>query len=401
VINKTDDSIPLSLYIHFPWCVKKCPYCDFNSHPLKNNPAEPSFPEQNYINALLNDLAAELAFVQGRKIHSIFFGGGTPSLLSGASVDKILSTAEKLIGFETNIEITLEANPGTAEQARFRDYRSAGVNRISLGAQSFSNQQLKNLGRIHAAEETFSAVDKLRLAGFENFNLDLMFALPGQQESSQTLDEAMDDLQQAINLSPPHLSWYQLTLEPNTVFYSERPALPDDDLQFDIMQAGHQLLAQHGYAQYETSAFSKKNRQCQHNRNYWEFGDYLGIGAGAHGKITIPGNNVTEKNPYIVRRRQKTRMPEHYLQSINPCSADHVLAGKDLIGEFALNALRLIDGVPRHLFTERTGLPFSAIEKTTHQLIKEGLLVDDVTRFAPTPKGALFLNDVVARFITI
>jgi len=353
------------------------------------------------MNALLNDLSAELAFVEGRKIHSIFFGGGTPSLMSGASVDKILSAVEKQIGFESNIEITLEANPGTAEQARFRDYRSAGVNRISLGAQSFSNQQLKNLGRIHAAEETLSAVDKLLHAGFENFNLDLMFALPGQNESTQTLEEAMVDLQTAIDISPPHLSWYQLTLEPNTVFYSERPDLPDHDLQFDIMQAGHQLLTQHGYLQYETSAFSKKNRQCQHNRNYWEFGDYLGIGAGAHGKISIFDHKATEEDKLTVRRRQKTRMPEHYLQSIHPCSGDHVLAENDLIGEFALNALRLTEGVSRNLFTARTGLSFSVIEKTVHQLIKEGLLVDDVTRFAPTPKGALFLNDVVARFITV
>jgi len=381
--------IPLSLYIHFPWCVKKCPYCDFNSHAIKNNLVESSFPEQRYVDALLKDIESELPFVQGRKIHSIFFGGGTPSLMSGNAVEKILSAAEKQIGFENDIEITLEANPGTAEQQRFGDYRAAGVNRLSLGAQSFSDKQLKNLGRIHSAEETVRAVEKLRKAGFDNFNLDLMFALP-----DQTLPEAMDDLQQAMDLSPSHLSWYQLTLEPNTVFYSERPSVPDDDLQFEMMQAGHQLLAQHGYAQYETSAFSKKDKACKHNRNYWEFGDYLGIGAGAHGKVTL-----MEDDKLIIRRRQKTRIPEHYLQSINPCSADQALTEKDRVIEFALNALRLIEGVPRSLFCERTGLPLSVIEGTVNQLIQEGLLIDVAARFAPTQKGARFLNNVLERFM--
>jgi len=381
--------IPLSLYIHFPWCVKKCPYCDFNSHAIKNNRSESSFPEQAYVDALLKDLESELPFVQGRKIHSIFFGGGTPSLMSGSAVEKILLAAENKIGFENNIEITLEANPGTAEQQRFADYRAAGVNRISLGAQSFSDKQLKNLGRIHSAEETFRAVEKLRQAGFDNFNLDLMFALP-----DQTLPEAMADLQQAMDLSPSHLSWYQLTLEPNTVFYSERPSVPDDDLQFEMMQAGHQLLAQHGYVQYETSAFSKKNKACKHNRNYWEFGDYLGIGAGAHGKVTL-----MDDQKIIIRRRQKTRMPEHYLQSINPCSADQMLTEKDRVIEFALNALRLIDGVPRTYFSERTGLSFSGIEKIVNQLIQEGLLADDAARLAPTQYGARFLNNVLERFM--
>lgn len=381
--------IPLSLYIHFPWCIKKCPYCDFNSHPIKNAQKESSFPEAAYISALLKDLNTEKLFIQNRKIHSIFFGGGTPSLMSGIAVANILDAAEKQIGFESNIEITLEANPGAFEHNRFKDYRAAGVNRISLGAQSFNNQQLQTLGRIHRAEETIRAVDMLHSAGFDNFNIDLMFALP-----RQTLDEAITDLQQAIALSPSHLSWYQLTLEPNTVFYNESPVLPDNDLQFDIMQAGHALLVQQGYVQYETSAFSKNNRQCLHNRNYWEFGDYLGIGAGAHGKVTLK-----EANKPVVRRRQKTRMPENYLSSMNPCSAEQILNEQDLIAEFALNALRLISGVPRTLFSERTGLPFSRIEKTTNQLIKEGLLVDDAAYFAPTQKGSWFLNDVVTKFL--
>lgn len=376
--------IPLSLYIHFPWCIKKCPYCDFNSHVAKN-----AIPETAYIDALLHDLDAESAFGQNRKLHSIFIGGGTPSLMSAGAVEKILAAAEKKIGFEPNIEITLEANPGTAEQQRFRDYRAAGINRMSLGAQSFDNQQLQKLGRIHRADETLRAVEMLQRVGVTNFNLDLMFALPGQ-----TLDEALADLQQAIALAPAHLSWYQLTLEPNTVFYSERPVVPDDDLQFEMMLAGHALLAQHGYQQYETSAFSQRHKQCLHNRNYWQFGDYLGIGAGAHGKVTLQ-----HESEMPIRRRQKTRAPEHYLQSVNPCSADHVLSDKDLVAEFALNALRLVDGVPRSLFTERTGLAFSVIESTVNTLIKEGLLVDDVSRLAPTQKGAWFLNDVVVRFI--
>jgi putative oxygen-independent coproporphyrinogen III oxidase len=376
--------IPLSLYVHFPWCIKKCPYCDFNSHTVKN-----TFPETAYVNALLRDLDAELPFVQGRRLHSIFFGGGTPSLMSGKAVETILAAAEKQIGFESKIEITLEANPGTAEQQRFKDYRSAGVNRISLGAQSFNNRQLQKLGRIHRSDETLRAVAMLHSTGFDNFNLDLMFALP-----EQTLGEALADLQQAITLSPAHLSWYQLTLEPNTVFYSERPPLPDDDLQFDMMQAGHQLLAQQGYVQYETSAFSKIDKQCRHNRNYWEFGDYLGLGAGAHGKVTL-----LERDKLIVRRRQKTRMPEQYLQSINPCSADHVLNPNDRVAEFALNALRLIAGVPRTLFGERTGLPLAVIDDVVKQLTEEGLLLDDPARLAPTQKGAWFLNDVVARFL--
>ena len=376
--------IPLSLYIHFPWCIKKCPYCDFNSHAVKN-----TFPEVDYVSALLRDLDSELAFVQGRKLHSIFFGGGTPSLMSGSAVEKILAAAEKGIGFDKDIEITLEANPGAAEQQRFKDYKQAGINRISLGAQSFNDTQLKKLGRVHCADETRHAVEMLHSAGFGNFNLDLMFALP-----EQTLDEALADLQQAIALAPPHLSWYQLTLEPNTVFYSDRPTLPDDDLQFDMMQAGHRLLAQHGYAQYETSAFSKTGRQCLHNRNYWEFGDYLGIGAGAHGKVT-----VNDSDNLLIRRRQKTRIPEQYLQSLQPCSADTKLTQADCISEFALNALRLIEGVPRQLFTERSGLSFAHIENTVAELIREGLLVDDDARLAPTQKGAWFLNDVVTRFL--
>lgn len=376
---------PLSLYIHFPWCIKKCPYCDFNSHATPHG----EFPEQDYLTALKSDLQQELPFVQGRKLESIFFGGGTPSLMSAAVVEAILNHAEHHIGFSPGIEITLEANPGTAEQTRFKDYRQAGINRMSLGAQSFNNQQLEKLGRIHRADETLRAVDMLRQAGLDNFNLDVMFALPGQN-----LGEAMADLQQAMDLAPSHLSWYQLTLEPNTVFYREKPVLPDDDAQFEMLQAGHDGLRNQGYIQYETSAFSKAGQQCRHNRNYWEFGDYLGIGAGAHGKITCDGPEGRQ-----IRRRQKTRVPEHYLQSIHPCSSDQVIASADLSCEFAMNALRLTEGVPRRFFTERTGLPWSQIDSITQQLVQQDLLQNNEDVFATTTRGALMLNSLLERFL--
>jgi len=376
---------PLSLYVHFPWCIQKCPYCDFNSHVVPQD----TFPEKEYLQALKRDLEQELPFVQGRKLESIFFGGGTPSLLSANGVEEMLAHAEKYIGFTRHIEITLEANPGTAEQQRFKAYQQAGINRISLGAQSFDHRQLKKLGRIHCADETRRAVDMLRQANIDNFNLDLMFALPGQ-----TLVEAMVDLQQAIDLAPSHLSWYQLTLEPNTVFYREQPLLPDDDVQFEILQEGHQRLQQQGYLQYETSAFSTAHQQCKHNRNYWEFGDYLGIGAGAHGKTTL-------KTPegFHIHRRQKTRVPEHYLQSMNPCSKDQVIDEKDLPCEFAMNALRLTTGVPKKLFVERTGLPWSLIDQKVQGLIQQGLLRDDPEIWVTTPRGALMLNSILECFL--
>lgn len=376
---------PLSLYVHFPWCIKKCPYCDFNSHVAKT--AE--FPEKEYLLALEQDLQQELPFVQGRKLNSIFFGGGTPSLMSAAAVEQILRQVEKNIGFVDDIEITLEANPGVSEQQRFKDYRLAGINRISLGAQSFDDVQLQKLGRVHRADETRRAVEMLHGAGLENFNLDLMFALPGQN-----LDEAMADLQQAMILAPPHLSWYQLTLEPNTVFYRQRPVLPDEDLQYEILQAGHQLLQRQDYRQYETSAFSRTGKQCRHNRNYWEFGDYLGIGAGAHGKIT-----VIRDGAWQLRRRQKTRIPEHYLQALNVCSSDQAIAERDLPCEFAMNVLRLNEGVALDLFQRRTGLPLSRLDEVREQLTKRGLLKADPERLVTTPRGALFLNEVLEAFL--
>jgi len=376
---------PLSLYIHFPWCVKKCPYCDFNSHVHQSS----ELPETAYLNALKRDLQLEMPFVQGRKLTSIFFGGGTPSLMSASVVGGILEFAQQQVGFATDIEITLEANPGTAEQQRFKGYRHAGVNRISLGVQSFDDSQLKRLGRIHNSAETFRAVEMLHQAGLENFNLDLMFALP-----NQTVDEALKDLQQAIDLFPPHLSWYQLTLEPNTVFYRQKPPLPDDDLQFEIMQEGHLRLQQSGFSHYETSAFSKPGRQCRHNRHYWEFGDYIGISAGAHGKITEISDGKLK-----LHRRQKTRVPERYLQSVNPCSFDEPIAETDLPCEFAMNALRLIEGVPQSLFQERTGLPWVQIADIRNTLIQKKLLRDDPQQFVTTPQGALWLNHVLEHFL--
>lgn len=374
---------PLSLYIHFPWCLKKCPYCDFNSHETKN------WHEDLYVASLLRDLNDELAYAQGRKLGSIFFGGGTPSLMSAKAVDQILTAAANQIGFDNDIEITLEANPGAVDRQRFHDYQQAGVNRISIGAQSFNDRFLKQLGRIHESGDIVRAVDAIHAAHIENFNIDLMFALPGQ-----SLEEAIADLDAAIRLLPTHLSWYQLTIEPNTVFYREQPVLPNDDIQLEMTETGHAILVGHGYSQYEISAFAQPGRQCRHNRNYWEFGDYIGIGAGAHGKITTQVDEGLR-----IERRQKIRIPESYMQSMSPCCQHQGVSREELAGEFAMNALRLTDGVQAVLFSERTGLAYSSIADTVRQLVKQGLLQDDAQRLAPTRRGALYLNEVVSRFL--
>lgn len=269
---------PLSLYIHIPWCVRKCPYCDFNSHQ-----AGPSLPEDDYIDALLADLEQEMPAVQGRPISTIFFGGGTPSLFSAAALGRLLRGVEQRIPFATDIEITLEANPGTFEQEKFKAYRQTGINRLSIGVQSFQPAKLEKLGRIHNGDEAVRAAGMARAAGFDNFNLDLMHGLP-----DQSLDDALSDLRQAIELAPTHLSWYQLTLEPNTVFWSQPPELPEDDILWDIQEAGQTLMAKHGYRQYEVSAYAQAGRAARHNLNYWRFGDFIGIGAGAHGKLSFP-----------------------------------------------------------------------------------------------------------------
>ncbi|HAU02174.1 MAG: radical SAM family heme chaperone HemW [Alphaproteobacteria bacterium] len=373
---------PLSLYIHIPWCVRKCPYCDFNSHQ-----ASQEIPEQAYIKALLADLQQDLPWAQGRRLSSIFFGGGTPSLFSAAGIGEILTAAERLIGFENDIEITLEANPGTVEQTTFADFRSAGINRLSIGIQSFDDAHLLKLGRIHDGKQAQSAIATVQSAGFQRFNIDLMHGLPGQ-----TVAEAARDIQYAIDGGAVHISWYQLTIEPNTAFYSRPPELPEEDQLSDIQQAGMDMLFDGGYGQYEVSAFAKTGQQARHNINYWEFGDYLGIGAGAHGKITLPSHQQ-------IIRTSKTRQPDHYLsRATSALAKQQTIASDELAMEFMLNGLRLRAGVPKQYFTERTGLPESAIAKQVARLQAQGLLEIDEQRYRTTALGYQFLNSVLQGF---
>lgn len=376
---------PLSLYVHIPWCVKKCPYCDFNSH---ENSQQKNLPETDYLNALKRDLIQDKHWAQGRKLRSIFFGGGTPSLVAAKTISGILEYAEQVIGFEPNIEITLEANPSTFEQEKFNDYRQAGINRLSIGVQSFQEKHLNKLGRIHSSQEAITAISAAKKVGFDNINIDLMHGLP-----EQSVDEALDDLNTAIALEPTHISWYQLTIEPNTVFYRQAPPLPADDTLADIQDAGLQLLAQHGYKQYEVSAFCRDQTVSQHNVNYWSFGDYIGIGAGAHGKVTDLKNQV-------IVRRQKTRLPEHYLNNESAPSFKETLVDKtELPLEFLMNALRLNDGVPSQYFTERTGLSLTVINEPLNELIQKGLLEHADNKLKTSALGQRFLNTILSRFI--
>lgn len=373
---------PLSLYIHIPWCVRKCPYCDFNSHA-----ASPVLPEEEYVDALLADLNLDLPHVYGRELQSIFFGGGTPSLFSAQALGRLLKGVEQRIRFAPDIEITLEANPGTFEQEKFRAYRGLGINRLSIGIQSFQEAKLKALGRIHNGDEAIRAADMARQAGFDNFNLDLMHGLPDQSE-----DDALGDLRQAIALAPTHLSWYQLTLEPNTVFWNQPPTLPEDDILWDIQEAGQQLLADNGYAQYEVSAYAQSGRPARHNLNYWSFGDFIGIGAGAHGKLSHPDGRIV--------RTWKTRLPKDYL---NPAKAfqagEKLLSLEELPFEFLMNALRLTNGVDAALFRERTGLSLDSLAQARRQTEQRGLLQADPSRLVATPQGQLFLNDLLQYFL--
>lgn len=370
---------PLSLYVHIPWCVRKCPYCDFNSHESK------SIPEQAYVKVLLQDLAQDCAMAQGRPLQSIFFGGGTPSLFSSDAINQILRGAERYIGFAEDIEITLEANPGTAEFGHLEGYRAAGVNRLSFGIQSFNDDHLQRLGRIHSGGEALRAFDLARNAGFTNINLDLMHGLP-----QQSAEQAQADLHQALALAPEHLSWYQLTIEPNTVFYTTMPNLPDDDILCDIQEQGQQLLEDHGYGQYEVSAYSRAGLRSKHNLNYWEFGDYLAIGAGAHGKITFPDG--------AIQRFRKTRKPDDYLRKQPTTAAsDWVPQNKQLL-EFMMNALRLRDGVPRALLHQRTQLSDAVLVEPLALLVAKGLLLDSQDRLQPTALGYRFLNDTLNHF---
>ena len=378
-VNPVD--IPLSLYVHIPWCVRKCPYCDFNSHEQNGE-----LPEQAYIDALIEDLQIDVDAASGRPIRSVFFGGGTPSLFSPSAIGRFIEQANCLLPFADDIEITLEANPGTVEAGRFAGYRSAGINRLSMGIQSLSDDKLAALGRIHGRAGALAAVDAARAAGFDNFNLDLMYALPGQSPV-----QAEADLRELLQLQPPHVSWYQLTLEPNTLFHQRPPSLPDDDLVGEIMDRGLRVLAEQGYRQYEISAHAQPGRECRHNLNYWQFGDYLGIGAGAHAKLTLADGRI--------QRTTRQRHPQRYLQAdADRISSRRKLSADELPVEFMLNVLRLDEGVPRSMWTQRTGLPIAHIESLLSQAIDRGLLRDDPDRLQATPLGRDFLNDLLAIF---
>ncbi|MCO7245842.1 radical SAM family heme chaperone HemW [Halomonas sp. Mc5H-6] len=378
---------PLSLYIHTPWCVRKCPYCDFNSHEPQGN----ELPETAYLKALLQDIDGDLELAAGRTIHSIFIGGGTPSLLSPAFYKSLLSEVSARLPFAETIEITLEANPGTTEQSRFTGYRDAGINRLSLGVQSFHPDQLAALGRIHSGEEAVSAVNQARQAGFDNLNIDLMHGLP-----QQTPQLAMADIEQALALSPEHLSWYQLTLEPNTAFYVHPPTLPHEETLWDIQDQGHLRLQQAGLARYEISAYARPDRQSLHNLNYWQFGDYLGIGAGAHGKLS----HMDAQGQWHIERRWKTRQPDAYLRRVNDPRG--FIAGKQSIDEnelpleFSMNALRLTQGVPVSMWSAHTGLPVDVLLARLHNAEKKGLLMEMPKRLQASPQGLLFLNELLA-----
>jgi oxygen-independent coproporphyrinogen-3 oxidase len=370
-----------------PWCVRKCPYCDFNSHGVRGTPAY-----AEYVDVLLADLDADLRdfgeAIGSRPVETVFFGGGTPSLFAPELVGRFLHGARERLAFATNAEITLETNPGTVEHGRFDGYLAAGVNRISFGVQSFDNDKLHRLGRIHSAHEAEDAVRQAREAGIDNINIDLMYALP-----EQTLEGALDDVRRAMALGPTHISHYQLTLEPNTAFAANPPPLPDDDAAWAIQEACEASLAAGGYGQYEVSAYAAPGRRCAHNLNYWRFGDYLGIGAGAHGKITHAAG---------VHRRWKTRLPVAYLASSGQpgrIGGDNLVTADDLPFEYMLNALRLIDGVPAADFAERTGLAAETIAPARAACISRGWLVDDPAVLRTTARGQRFLNDVIEAFM--
>ncbi|PFH04397.1 oxygen-independent coproporphyrinogen-3 oxidase [Collimonas sp. PA-H2] len=373
---------PLSLYIHFPWCVKKCPYCDFNSHEAKGG-----FPEEEYLAALRADLEASLPLIWGRKIYTIFIGGGTPSLMSAAGLDRLMSDVRSLLPLDGAAEITMEANPGTFEVEKFKSYRNSGINRLSIGIQSFNGRHLQALGRIHDDGEARRAVE-IAHATFDNFNLDLMYALP-----SQTLEEAQQDVATAIAFAPPHLSLYHLTLEPNTYFAKYPPAIPDDDASAEMQDMISAHTGAAGYGHYEVSAYAQSGRQARHNLNYWQFGDYLGIGAGAHSKLSFP---------HRVIRQMRYKQPKAYLEHsrLGNVVQEETEIGRDDLGfEFMLNALRLNGGFEVNLFSERTGLALNTIEKSLNQAEAKGLLYRDHKIIKPTVLGQRFLNDLQQMFL--
>jgi oxygen-independent coproporphyrinogen-3 oxidase len=369
---------PLALYAHLPWCVRKCPYCDFNSHERGD-----ALPEREYVDALVADLEAMLPAVWGRRLGSIFIGGGTPSLFSPEAIDRLLAAVRARLTLAPGAEVTLEANPGTAEAGRFRGYRDAGVNRLSLGIQSLDDAKLRALGRIHSAKEARRAIEMAQ-ACFENINLDLMYGLP-----EQTLEEARADLREALRFGTAHLSAYQLTLEPNTAFYRKPPPLPEHDACADMQLAVEALAAEAGLEHYETSAFARPGMRCRHNLNYWEFGDYLGLGAGAHGKISFPDR---------VTRHERAKQPREYMATAGTVR-EKVIAPRELPFEFMLNALRLVDGVPAELFPLRTGLDAAVIARRLAAAQEKGLIEADLLRIRPTRRGRLFLNELLQLFL--
>jgi oxygen-independent coproporphyrinogen-3 oxidase len=373
---------PMGLYVHIPWCVRKCPYCDFNSHQAKQ-PVD----QQAFVASLLADLRVEVATSPVPPIQSLFIGGGTPSLFSDRAIGTLLDGIAACVSLDADCEITLEANPGAADAGHFRGYRAAGVNRLSIGVQSMNADRLAALGRIHSPAQALRAVDLARTAGFDNVNLDLMYGLPGQ-----SLAGALDDLRQLIACAPEHLSWYQLTLEPNTAFHRQPPPLPHDDLIADISEAGLQVLDDGGFARYEISAFARPEYRCRHNLNYWQFGDYLGIGPGAHGKRTLADGSIW--------RRSKRRGPADYQENARAggLSREWPLNAEDRVVEFFLNTLRLVEGVPAGWFPARTGLALDSLVGSLRQGVERGLLVDDAERICATPSGLRFLNDLLALF---
>jgi len=373
---------PLALYVHLPWCVRKCPYCDFNSHERSE-----ALPEQDYVDALIADLESLLPSVWGRRVSSVFIGGGTPSLFSAGAIERLLSDVRARVVLEPDAEVTLEANPGTAEAGRFRGYRAAGVNRLSIGVQSFDDAMLRRLGRIHDGDEARRALEMAR-SSFDNVNLDLMYGLPGQTPAM-----AQADLAEALRWETAHLSAYQLTIEPNTAFYSKPPQLPEHDLCADMQRMIEESLAAAGFEHYETSAFARPGARCRHNLNYWQFGDYLGIGAGAHGKISFPDR---------ITRHARTKQPREYIaaaQGGGSMVEDRRVDPSDLPFEFMLNALRLVEGFPVALYTARTGLPITAIAKRLAVAEGRGLVECSTTHVRPTERGRLFLNALIEQFL--
>ncbi|MBB3105707.1 oxygen-independent coproporphyrinogen-3 oxidase [Psychrobacter luti] len=419
VLNIRD--IPLALYIHIPWCVKKCPYCDFNSHELPVDSQLSMYDE--YVDALLQDAAMQQRLTQGREISSIFIGGGTPSLLPIIQYQRLFNGLRAIFKFADDIEVTMEANPGTLEHAPFAEYLAVGINRLSIGVQSFSAEQLTTLGRIHNPTQALSAIKAARSAGFERVNVDLMHGLP-----QQTMSEALDDIQMAHEAGATHISWYQLTIEPNTVFYRSQPILPDEDSLADIEQAGQALLESLGYYNYEVSAWAgATDRPCRHNVNYWQFGDYLAIGAGAHGKVTVGQDNIgqnisneltsyewdidNENTQAGIYRFSKSRMPKDYMENKQDSQQGNALIiapkmvgwqaidEEELVSEFMLNALRLHDGVAWSLFKARTGLSYDSIERQVAKLIEQGLLIDSLEQLQPTELGKRYLNQILRAFL--